>query len=145
MKTASSGRAATAAAGTVEKKSDELVTVDAQAGVVMHARNRREVFRAVDERETTMLAIPWGPRVDVFFNPLEQVGMAGGTVHLYARTPGGQIEIASAAIPTPAAPVKLSGAFACDHYVVTAQLGTAAPAGPSETESYVFACSYADR
>ncbi len=110
-------------------------------------RIRREAYRPVvrQDRETTLIVVPWGPRLDVLFHPNSAPGIAGGVLRIYARTPGGQFEIARAPIATLAAPMLLVASAACDHYVVTAVLGTAPGSGAKSVETYVFASAYADR
>lgn len=108
-------------------------------------RIRREAYRAVGVREATLLVVPWGPRLDVQFHPLDAPGAPGGTVRVYGRTPGGQILLAAVPIPSPAAPVLVTTSGACDHYVITATLGTPPPPGSKSVESYVYACAYAER
>ncbi len=110
-------------------------------------RIRREAYRPVarQDRETTLIVVTWGPRLDVLFHPNNAPGIAGGILRVYGRTPGGQFEITRATIANPAAPMLLTASAACDHYVVTAVLGAAPPAGAKSIETYVFACAYADR
>jgi hypothetical protein len=103
---------------------------------------RLDTYRCVRPTERDLLTIPWGPKVDVLVDPRGAAGVLGGTVRLVARTAGTEIELASATIIDPEAPVLLSGGCGCDEYVVKARLGTDPGALVKRIESYVFARVY---
>jgi hypothetical protein len=141
---ASSGGAAGGAGASNDtdapEESDELDELEA-----VYRRVRRTTYKTVGTKETTVLTLRWGPTVDVLFDPKNAPGSAGGTVRIYARTPGGQIEIARATIANPPVPLLLTASAGCDHYVVTATLGSAPPAGSRSVDCYAYACSYAGK
>ena len=103
---------------------------------------RADTYRCVHVREKDLLALPWGPMIDVLFDPKGAPGIVGGTVRLMARTAGTEIQIASATITDPNAPISLSGECGCDEYVVKASLGSDPGPMVRRIESYVFARVY---
>jgi len=54
---------------------------------------RSEAYRCVRIKETDILAVPWGPRVDVMFDPKGALGIVGGKIRVMARTAGTEVEI----------------------------------------------------
>ncbi len=107
---------------------------------------RRDAFRVVRTQESELMAMPWGPRIDVIFHPKSAPGLVNGRVRLFARTTGGgDVEVAAATIASADAPVMLSASMACDEYVVKASAGTDAGPGARIPESYVFARVYDSR
>ncbi len=104
---------------------------------------RSDTYKHVRAREKDILAVPWGPRVDVIFDAKGALGVVGGTVRLMARTAGTEVEIASATITSPDQVLALSGECGCDEYVVKASLGTDPGPNARRTESYFFARVYA--
>ena len=98
---------------------------------------RAETYRCVRDRETDMLALPWGPRLDVTFDPKGAPGIVGGRVRVMARTAGTEIEVANIAILNPNQPIGLTLAMGCDEYVIKAQLGSnPGPASPTVESSF---------
>lgn len=77
--------------------------------------------------ETPILNIPWGPNVDVIFDPRGNAAYVGGKVVLYGQDRGTRAKISSVTITDASQAVALSGGFGCESYVVTAQLGSAQP------------------
>lgn len=106
---------------------------------------RSETYRCVRMKETDMLAVPWGPRVDVMFDPKGAPGVVGGRLRIMARTAGTEVEIGNVPITAADQPIAISVATACDEYVVKASLG--ADPGPTarQIESYFFARVYDGR
>lgn len=104
---------------------------------------RRDAFRPVRTQESELLAMPWGPRIDVIFHPKSAPGLVNGRVRLFARTTGGgDVEVAAETIRSADAPVRLSASMGCDEYVVKASAGTDPGPGARIPESYVFARVY---
>jgi hypothetical protein len=106
-------------------------------------RSVRKTFKAITSttQETTLLRIPWGPRLSVLFDPRSAVGIAGGSLIVYAVVESSQIPISTTGIV--ATPFLVLAEAACDSYLVTALLGTPLPPGTTQVESYVYAGSYA--
>jgi len=96
-------------------------------------------------REVDVLAVPWGPRIDVMFDPKGAPGIVGGKIRVMARTAGTEIEIGNAVILSPDQPVTISVASGCDEYVVKAQLGSDPGLTARPVESYFFARVYDGR
>ena len=106
---------------------------------------RSECYRSVRVREADMLALPWGPRIDVMFDPRSAPGIVGGRVRVMARTAGTEVEAASVVISNPDQPFAISVAAGCDEYVVRAQLGFDPGPNARQVESYFFARVYSTR
>jgi hypothetical protein len=106
---------------------------------------RSETYRCVRLRETDMLAVPWGPRVDVIFDPKGAPGIIGGTLRVMARTSGTEVELANVPVTSATTPIAISVAAGCDEYVVKAVLGTSPGPNAQRVESYFFARVYAGR
>ncbi|MGO8996100.1 MAG: hypothetical protein ACLQVI_22545 [Polyangiaceae bacterium] len=106
-------------------------------------RTVRKVFKAITSttQETIMLRIPWGPRLSVLFDPRNAIGIAGGSLNVYAVVESSQIPLSTTAIG--ATPLRVLEEAACDSYLVTATLGTPLAAGATQNESYVYAGTYA--
>jgi hypothetical protein len=77
----------------------------------------------------------------VLFDPRSAVGIAGGSLIVYAVVESSQIPISTTGIV--ATPFLVLAEAACDSYLVTALLGTPLPPGTTQVESYVYAGSYA--
>ncbi len=103
---------------------------------------RADVYRHVRLREKDVLAMPWGPLIDVLFDPKGALGIVGGTVRIMARSAGTEVEVASATVTSPDQPLALSASCGCDEYVVKASLGSDPGGGARRTESYFFARVY---
>ncbi len=103
---------------------------------------RSETYRCVRVREVDMLAVPWGPRLDIMFDPKGAPGIVGGKVRIMARTAGAEVEISNTIILSPDQPITVSVATGCDEYVVKAQLGTDPGPNARTVESYFFARVY---
>ncbi len=104
---------------------------------------RSEAFRAIREKmEREVLALPWGPRIDVTFDPRKAPNLLGGTVRLMGRTPGSEVELARAPITAVDQPITLRGATGCDEYVVKVSAGTNAATSDPMVDSYFFARVY---
>ncbi len=104
---------------------------------------RSEAFRAIRETmEREILALPWGPRIDVTFDPRKAPNLLGGTVRLMGRTPGSEVELARAPITAVDMPILLTAATGCDEYVVKVSAGTNAANTDPMVESYFFARVY---
>lgn len=97
-------------------------------------------IRATTDRE--VLAVAWGPRIDVTFDPKKAPNLLGGTLRLMARTTGTEVEIASAPITATDKPITLSASLGCDEYVVKVAAGTNASTNDPMVESYFFARVY---
>jgi hypothetical protein len=106
---------------------------------------RSETYRCVRVKETDMLAVPWGPRVDVMFDPKGAPGIVGGTIRVMARTSGTEVEIGNVPITSATTPIAISVATACDEYVVKALLGSSPGPNAQRVESYFFARVYDGR
>lgn len=104
---------------------------------------RNDSFKEVRTRARTVLTMPWGPRIDVIFDPKGAAHMLGGKVTLAARTAGTEIEITSAFVTNVEKPLSLSGALACDEYVVYASAATEPSPQLRRIECYAFARVYA--
>ena len=106
-------------------------------------RTVRKTFKAITSstQETTLLRIPWGPRISVLFDPRNAIGIAGGSLNVYAVVESSQIPLS--VTPIGAVPIRVLEEAACDSYLVTATLGTALAAGTTQNESYVYAGTYA--
>jgi hypothetical protein len=100
---------------------------------------REETYRAVRPTERDMLAIPWGPRLDVIFDPKGAPGMLGGRVRIMARTSGTEVEIANVPILSADQPITVTASQACDQYVIKASLGSDPGLQARRVESYFFA------
>lgn len=99
--------------------------------------------RKPKETEDSILTLPWGPAVNVMFDP-QGTFATNLTVRLYGVWEGSKVRIASSTIEAGSnAPVLLSGGIGCDSYLVTAQLD-AAPATLLETlvVGYVYEGSH---
>lgn len=106
---------------------------------------RKEAYKTVRTQEADHLVLPWGPRIDVVFDPKGAPGVLNGRVRLVGRTRGArEFEIAVATITNADQPVTLSGSFACDEYVVKASAGSD-PGNVRVPESYSFARVYDGR
>jgi hypothetical protein len=106
---------------------------------------RSETYRSVRLKEADVLAVPWGPRIDVMFDPKGAPGIIGGKVRVMARTAGTEVEIGNLSITSADQPLAISIASGCDEYVVKAQLGTDPGPGAHSVESYFFARVYDGR
>jgi hypothetical protein len=103
-----------------------------------------DAFKQVTTKEADILVMPWGPRLDVIFDPKGAPGFAGGSVRIYGRTKNGDMELASTVIQSAGAPVRLTAEYGCDAYAIRAVLGSEPPAtGAPRVESYVYARVYA--
>lgn len=104
------------------------------------------VHRFIDQRcvvmqfaqEQQIASLPWGPTVDVIFDPMQALTSAL-TLRLYAEVDARRSLIASAVVDS-LSPKMLSAGVGCDRYVLTAQLA-ADPVGVKVT-SFVSAMSY---
>lgn len=106
---------------------------------------RKEADKTLRLAEAEILLLPWGPRIDVVFDPRGSQGALNGRVRLMGRTRGArEFEIAAVTISNPEQPVTLTGGFACDEYVVKASAGSD-PGNVRVPESYVFARVYDGR
>ena len=103
---------------------------------------RADTYRCVRPLEKEMLAMPWGPRMDVVFDPKGAPGILGGRLRVMARTAGAEVEIANVPITSDTLPITLSVANGCDEYVVKATLGSDPGNLTRRVESYVFARVY---
>lgn len=104
---------------------------------------RKEAYRAVKTQEAEHLTLPWGPRIDVVFDPKGAPGLLNGRVRLMGRTRGArEFELASMTITNADAPITLSASFACDEYVVKASAGSDPGLSVRIPESYFFARVY---
>ena len=104
---------------------------------------RSEAFRcirATAERE--ILATPWGPRIDVTFDPKKAPNLLGGTLRLMGRTTGTEVELASAPITAVDKPITLSASTGCDEYVVKVAAGTNAGTNDPMVDSYFYSRVY---
>src|SRR5580698_3144989 len=138
------GNVATARATSSRRATDG--PINAAAGGVADAtfpRTVRKVFKAITSttQETILLRIPWGPRLSVLFDPRNAIGIAGGSLNVYAIVESSQIPLSTTSIG--AVPLRVLEEAACDSYLVTATLGTPLAAGASQNESYVYAGTYA--
>ena len=138
------GNVATARATSSRRVTDG--PINAAAGGVADAtfpRTVRKVFKAITSttQETILLRIPWGPRLSVLFDPRNAIGIAGGSLNVYAIVESSQIPLS--ATPIGAVPIRVLEEAACDSYLVTATLGTSLAAGATQNESYVYAGTYA--
>jgi len=138
------GNVATARATSSRRATDG--PINAAAGGVADAtfpRTVRKVFKAITSttQETILLRIPWGPRLSVLFDPRNAIGIAGGSLNVYAVVESSQIPLSTT--PIGAVPIRVLEEAACDSYLVTATLGTALAAGATQNESYVYAGTYA--
>ena len=106
---------------------------------------RSETYRCMRIKEADILAVPWGPRVDIMFDPKGALGVVGGTVRVMARTAGTEVEIGKLSIADANTPLALSVASGCDEYVVKAVLGTDPGPTAKQVESYFFARVYNGR
>jgi hypothetical protein len=108
-------------------------------------RTVRKTFKAITSstQETTLLRIPWGPRLSVLFDARDAVGIGGGKLLVYAVVESSQILLSTTTITTPASTLAVLAEAACDSYLVTAVLATPLPAGTTQIESYVYAGTYA--
>lgn len=106
---------------------------------------RSETYRSVRVREADVLALPWGPRLDVTFDPKGAPGILGGRVRVVARTGGTEVELANAVVANPDQPITFSVSTACDEYVVRAQLGFDPGPSARQVESYFFARVHGNR
>lgn len=106
---------------------------------------RKDDYKQLRLREAEILAVPWGPRIDVTMDPRSVPGALGGRVRLMARTAGAEVEIASVMFTAADQAVVLSGGVGCDEYVVKASLGSDPGPNAPAKESYVFARVYAAR
>lgn len=106
---------------------------------------RAEGYKCVRPTERDILAVPWGPRIDVLFDPKSAPGSVGGRVRVMARTGSTEIEIASAPIISDAQPIALTASGGCDEYVVKAVLGSDPGASARRVDSYVYARIYTGR
>jgi hypothetical protein len=106
-------------------------------------RTVRKAFKAIISatQETTLLRIPWGPRLSVLFDPRSATGIAGGRLVVYAVVESSQIPLSTT--PIGAAAFRVLEEAACDSFLVTAVLGSPLPAGATQSESYVYAGTYA--
>ena len=104
---------------------------------------RADAYRHVRLREKDILAMPWGPVIDVVFDPKGAMGIVGGLVRIMARTAGTEVEVAAATITSADQPLSLHAACGCDEYVVKASLGADPGPNARRTESYFFARVYA--
>jgi len=111
----------------------------------MFRRTVRKTFKAIasSTQETTLLRVPWGPRLSVLFDARGAIGIGGGKLIVYAVVESSQIPLSSTPIAAPASTLAVLAEAACDSYLVTAILGTALPPGATQVESYVYAGSYA--
>ncbi len=104
---------------------------------------RSEAFRCIREtRERDVLAVAWGPRIDVTFDPKKAPNLLGGTLRLMGRTTGTEVELASAPIIATDKPITLAASTACDEYVVKVAAGTNASTNDPMVESYFYARVY---
>jgi hypothetical protein len=104
---------------------------------------RSEAFRCIREtREREVLAVAWGPRIDVTFDPKKAPNLLGGTLRLMGRTTGTEVELASAPITATDKPITLAASTACDEYVVKVAAGTNAGTSDPMVESYFYARVY---
>lgn len=104
---------------------------------------RSEASRCIREtREREVLAVAWGPRIDVTFDPKKAPNLLGGTVRIMGRTPGTEVELASAPVTAVDKPIVLSASTACDEYVVKVAAGTNTGVNDPMVESYTFARVY---
>ena len=106
---------------------------------------RSDTYKQLRFREAEVLAVPWGPRIDVIMDPRSAPGAVGGRVRLFARTSGTEIEIGSAFLSAVDQAVTLSGGIGCDEYVIKASLGSDPGPNAKAVESYFFARVYAAR
>jgi hypothetical protein len=108
-------------------------------------RTVRKAFKAITSltQETTLLRIPWGPRLSVLFDARGAIGIGGGSLLVYAVVESSQILLSTTPIPTPTSTLAVLAEAACDSYLVTATLATPIPAGATQVESYVYAGTYA--
>jgi hypothetical protein len=104
---------------------------------------RSEAFRCIRATiEREVLAVAWGPRIDVTFDPKKAPNLLGGTLRLMGRTTGTEVELASAPIIAVDKPITLSAATGCDEYVVKVAAGTNAATNDPMVDSYFYARVY---
>ena len=108
-------------------------------------RTVRKTFKAITSptQETTLLRIPWGPRLSVLFDARGAIGIGGGSLLIYGIVESSQILLSTTAIAGPTTTLAVLAEAACDSYLVTAILGTPLPPGTTQVESYVYAGTYA--
>jgi len=113
-------------------------------------RTVRKVFKAITSSttETTLVRIPWGPRLSVLFDPRGATNIVGGFLFVYGMAESTSIQLSKSPVLTSAAgepiPFRVLEEAGCDGYIVTATLGTPLPAGTTQTiESFVYAATYA--
>ena len=107
------------------------ITGDGSADVVVVDTSDRQTVDAspvvtTNASETSILNVPWGPNVDILFDPQNIASFAGGKVVLYAQCRGIRAKLSSVTITDITKPLWLTGGAGCENYVVTAQLGSAA-------------------
>jgi hypothetical protein len=101
----------------------------------------REVYKPIDAKETTVLMLPWAPRIDVIFVPRDLSNVAGGLVRVLARVPGAELEIARGTF-VPPSPLRLSALAGAETYVIKASLTFTNPALATPVDAYVYARVY---
>jgi hypothetical protein len=106
---------------------------------------RADAYKCIRPQERDVLVVPWGPRIDVVFDPKGAAGIVGGRVRVMARTSGAEVEIANLPLLASDQPVSTSVAMGCDEYVIKAQLGSDPGMNARRTDSYVFARVYHGR
>ena len=106
---------------------------------------RAEAYKCVRPTEKDVLALPWGPRLDVMFDPKGAPGIVGGRVRVMARSAGTEVEIANVLLASAEQPVALTAMGGCDEYVIRASLGSDPGANTKRIESYIYARVYNGR
>ena len=100
---------------------------------------RRAARPIVSTVESAIFVLPWGPAVDVMFDP-QYAPTSTLTVRLYALWEGSKVLVDSKTITAgTSTPVVVSAAVGCDGFVLTAQLASAAA---SAIESLVVGFVY---
>jgi hypothetical protein len=110
---------------------------DADPGVRLW-NDASEGYKPFSAEETTLLAMPWAPRIDVYLGPLTDPNIAGGTVKICARMSGLEIAIATAQI-VPGQPLRITASAGCPSYAIRAQLTWVNPAAAQPVQGYVYA------
>jgi hypothetical protein len=106
---------------------------------------RSETYRCLRMRGAMVFSTPWGPRMDLIFDPKGASHVVGGTIRVLARTAGTEVEVASVTITSVDQPVALTVAVGCDEYVVQASSGSDPPGGTKPLDCYFFARVYDGR